>query len=57
MSQEALFLRCVRTQLGAVAILAVIYIFIGVAVIALPSGIVTAAYIREITKKKGKNEL
>ena len=109
MTQIANVLRRVRTQLGAVAILAVIYIFIsaallfqlepesfdsfmdaiywstislttvgygdyapvttvgkiiasvsalvGVAVIALPSGIITAAYMREITKKKGKNEL
>ena len=30
---------------------------VGVAVIALPSGIITAAYMREITKVKGKNEL
>ena len=30
---------------------------VGIAVIALPSGIITAAYMREITKVKGKNEL
>lgn len=30
---------------------------VGMAVIALPSGIITAAYMQEITKKKGKHEL
>ena len=30
---------------------------VGVAVIALPSGIITAAYMKEITKKKGEHEL
>ncbi len=30
---------------------------VGIAVIALPSGIITAAYMREITKKKGEHEL
>ncbi len=30
---------------------------VGVAVIALPSGIITAAYMQEITKKKSKYEL
>lgn len=30
---------------------------VGVAVIALPSGIITAAYMDEITRKKGKHEL
>ena len=38
-------------------LITIMYALVGMAVIALPSGIITAAYMQEITKKKGKHEL
>ena len=43
------------TEVGK--LITMISALMGVAVIALPSGMITAAYINEITKKKSKYEL
>jgi voltage-gated potassium channel len=42
---------------GAGRFIAMISALVGMAVIALPTGIITAAYMNEITKKKSKYEL
>ncbi len=38
-------------------VITIISALVGVAVIALPSGIITAAYMEEVSRKKGKHEL
>ncbi|MCR5792835.1 MAG: ion transporter [Lachnospiraceae bacterium] len=38
-------------------VITIVSALVGMAIIALPSGIITAAYMEEITKKKGKHEL
>ena len=43
------------TQIGR--LITILSALVGVAVIALPSGIITAAYMEEIKRKKGKHEL